>query len=71
MSLYARHRDKRQGSKPVLTNTQAALLFATLASSLALAVNWSGTSDVVVAGICGGSAVLLLLVTLISGGGSR
>ena len=57
--------EKRLAQHSVYTNAQIALLFATLVSSLALAVNWSGTPDVVVEGICAGSAILLLLVSLI------
>ena len=56
---------KRIAPTSVYTNAQLALLFATIASSFALLVNWNGTPDRLVVGICGGSAVVLLVLSLI------
>lgn len=66
MSLRSRDMGNRPVLRWVYTNAQIALLFTTLVSSLALAVNWNGTPDVVVEGICAGSALLLLMLTLIN-----
>jgi hypothetical protein len=71
MSPRLRETEKRPTLLSVCTNAQIALLFVTLVSSLALVVNWGGTPDALVEGICAGSATLLLALSIINRKRSR
>lgn len=66
MSLHSREMTKHRALRPIYTNAQIALLFITILSALALVINWNGTPDVLVEGICAGSALLLLVLSLIN-----
>jgi hypothetical protein len=60
----SRRRMRRWSERPFYSDVLLTLLFATVAGSVALIVNWNGTPEPAVMWICGLSAAFLLLLTI-------
>ncbi|MET3650597.1 hypothetical protein ABIC75_000299 [Dyella japonica] len=64
MHLRSWHNMGGRAERRIYANGFAVFLFTTVASSIALLVNWGGSPDPLVIWICGVSSMLLLFVCI-------